>query len=89
MKETQSVRAVYGNGILRLLEPVNLPEGVQVRVQVEPVPAEITRKGSTVQRFLYPTRPQPAASLERLVGLSALGGDALADSEGLYDANRN
>jgi len=32
-------------------------------------------------------RPAPADTLLRLTGLVALGGDALADSEGLYDDN--
>ena len=36
---------------------------------------------------LYPTRPQPAETLNRLIGLIAIGGDALADSEALYDAD--
>ena len=37
--------------------------------------------------FLYPTRPQPSESLARLIGLVAVGGDALAESEALYDAD--
>ena len=35
----------------------------------------------------YPTRPQPPETLTRLIGLAAIGGDALADSEALYDAD--
>jgi hypothetical protein len=35
----------------------------------------------------YPTRPQPPETLTRLIGLVAIGGDALADSEALYDAD--
>ncbi|HEV8714880.1 MAG TPA: hypothetical protein VGX03_18875 [Candidatus Binatia bacterium] len=38
-------------------------------------------------RPLYPTRPQPPETLTRLIGLVAVGGDALADSEALYDAD--
>jgi hypothetical protein len=37
--------------------------------------------------FLYPTRPQPPETLTRLRGLVAVGGDALADSEALYDVD--
>ena len=37
--------------------------------------------------FLYPTRPQPPETLTRLIGLVAIGGDALADAEALYDAD--
>ncbi|MBN1661958.1 MAG: hypothetical protein JXA93_26425 [Anaerolineae bacterium] len=33
----------------------------------------------------FPTRPQPLASLEPLIGTVAAGGDALQDSEALYD----
>jgi hypothetical protein len=36
---------------------------------------------------VYPTRPQPPETLTRLIGLVAIGGDALADSEALYDAD--
>ena len=36
---------------------------------------------------LYPTCPQPPESLTRLTGLVAIGGDALAESEALYDAD--
>jgi hypothetical protein len=36
---------------------------------------------------LYPTRPQSPEMLTQLIELVALGGDALADSEALYDAD--
>jgi hypothetical protein len=45
-------------------------------------------QGATTQHgLLYPTRPQPPETLTQLVGLVALGGDALADSEALYDVD--
>jgi len=36
---------------------------------------------------LYPTRSQAPEMLTQLIGLVAIGGDALADSEALYDAD--
>jgi predicted RNase H-like HicB family nuclease len=41
-------------------------------------------KGATP---LFPTRPQPLSSLEPLIGTMPAGGDALQDSEALYDAD--
>jgi len=38
---------------------------------------------------LYPIRPQPPETLARLSGLVAVGGDALTESEALYDADWN
>ena len=35
--------------------------------------------------LIHPTRLVPAERLDRLTGLVAIGGDALADSEALYD----
>ena len=70
------VQAVYEKGILRLLEPLNLPESTRVTVTVMP---------ETNQRFKSPTRPQPLSQLLSLVGVLPVGGDALAESEALYD----
>ncbi|MGE0824321.1 MAG: hypothetical protein AB7G75_14195 [Candidatus Binatia bacterium] len=52
------------------------------RPQPQPEPEATPPPG-----VLYPTRPQPPESLARLIGLVALGGDALAESEALYDAD--
>lgn len=55
-------------------------EGESLRQQRE--------KETAVRRgLLYPTRPQSPETLTRLIGLVAIGGDALADSEALYDAD--
>jgi hypothetical protein len=78
-----SVRAVYRAGVLQLLEPLALPEGTEVRVRVEsPTPA--TRSD---QQWVgvYPNNPQPASTLRALQGIAAVGGNALAESEALYD----
>lgn len=37
-----AVRAIYENGTLRLLDPLDLPPGQQVILQVDPVEAEAT-----------------------------------------------
>jgi hypothetical protein len=37
---------------------------------------------------VYPTRFVPAERLDALTGVVNVGGDALADSEALYDADR-
>jgi hypothetical protein len=39
--------------------------------------------------FVYPTRLVPAEKLDSLTGLISVGGDALADSEALYDQDRH
>lgn len=39
--------------------------------------------------LVYPTRLVAAEKLDRLTGLAAVGGDALADSEALYDPDRH
>ena len=70
------VKAIYQNGTLKLLEPLTLPEGSTVDVSVQ---STTERK----QRFIYPTNPQPAGSLDALIGLISVGGDALADTEAL------
>lgn len=76
------VPAVYEKGVLRLLEPLDLPEHAKVTVTVSQS-REPRRPGSS--RAVHPTRPQPLSSLEPLIGSMPAGGDALKDSESLYD----
>jgi predicted DNA-binding antitoxin AbrB/MazE fold protein len=77
------VRAVHHDGVLELLDPLELPEGAQVRVLVQFVLPEATEV-----ELVYPTRLVPAERLNRLTGLVELGGDALSDSEALCDPDR-
>lgn len=91
MAQTEVVKAIYRNGMLQLLEPVDLPEGVEVWVELQVTPQPRTGKAPS-QRIAqqgpsYPVRPQPPETLKRLIGLVSIGGDALADSEALYDAD--
>ena len=43
------------------------------------------KPGSGAVSYLYPGVFVPAAALDKLVGIVSVGGDALADSEALYD----
>ena len=86
------IKAVYDNGVLTLLEPVDLPQGAEVWVQVRSVNGPdalqliLPDAEGKDARFTYPGRPQPSETLDRLTGMISVGGDALADSEALYDA---
>ena len=78
------VPAVYEKGILRLLEPLDLPEHTKLTVTVQ-VSKTRERARTSRPRARYPTRPQPLSSLKPLIGSMPAGGDALKDSEALYD----
>lgn len=69
------VRAVHRHGVLELLDLIELPEGARVKLLVLEEDADL----------VHPTHVVPAERLDKLTGLVAVGGDALADSEALYD----
>jgi predicted DNA-binding antitoxin AbrB/MazE fold protein len=75
------IRAVHRDGVLELLDPVDLPEGAQVRLLIQ----SVLPGGSA--KLAFPTRLVSADKLDRLTALVEAGGDALADSEALYDAD--
>ena len=77
--------ARYSKGTLKLQTPLKLPEGAEVRVTV--MPLEQKKRKAHKRKYLYPTRTVPWVSLKRLTGIVSLGGDALADSEALYDGD--
>jgi hypothetical protein len=77
MTQQKVVRAIYHAGSLQLLEPVDLPEGVELQITI---PIRDTME-TTPSTPVYPTRPQPPETLSRLCNLIAIGGDALAESE--------
>ncbi len=79
------VRARYSKGTLKLLEPLRLPEGIEVRLQVTALAGPPRKRKPARRRYRYPTRTLPLRNLQRLSGIVALGGDALADSEALYE----
>ena len=78
------VPAVYEKGVLRLLEPLDLPEHTRLTVTVR-VSRAREQAHTSRPRAQHPTRPQPLSSLEPLIGVMPAGGDALQDSEALYD----
>ena len=78
------VPAVYEKGVLRLLEPLDLPEHTKLMVTIK-VSKTYEQARAARPRAQYPTRPQPLSSLKPLIGSMPAGGDALKDSEALYD----
>lgn len=77
MTQQKRVRAIYYEGVLQLLEPVDLPEGAEIQITV---PAG-TAMQTPSPGLRYPSRPTSPDALSQLCGLIALGGDALLDSE--------
>jgi predicted DNA-binding antitoxin AbrB/MazE fold protein len=80
------VPAIYAKGVLRLLQPLDLPEHTELTVIVS-VPKDGEHAASAQPRFQQPTRSQPLSQLEPLIGKMPAGGDALKDTEVLYDAD--
>ena len=78
------VRAVHQSGVLRLLDALELPEGAQVRLSIRSILPETPERPATAN-LVYPTRLVSADRLDALTDLVSIGGDALADSEALYD----
>ncbi len=78
------VPAIYEKGGLRLLKPLDLPEQTQLTVIVS-MPKASEPTTSTSPGFLCPTRSQPLSMLDPLIGTVPAGGDALRDTEALYD----
>ena len=82
MAQQKVVRAIYHEGRLHLLEPVDLPEGAELQITIPVVTACETPTPGPV----YPTHPSTPDVLSQLCGLIAVGGDALVDSEVFDDA---
>jgi predicted DNA-binding antitoxin AbrB/MazE fold protein len=85
MASVPKLRARYSKGKLELLDPLKLPEGTQVIVSVRKVKDQPKNQRAAKRKYIHPNRPLPAGTLSHLVGLVALGGDAVADSEAIYD----
>ena len=86
MDSYPNLRARYSKGSLKLRKPLNLPDGTEVRVTVTP-PATLRKHRSVRSKRTYATRSLPPDYLQPLVGVVSLGGDALVDSETLYDGS--
>ena len=80
-----NVRARYSKGTLKLKKPLRLPEGTEVSVTVTPLDAPAKPRRAAKRAYRYPNRIVSWDALDALVGIVSLGGDALADSEALYD----
>ena len=76
-KSYPQVRAIHHDGVLRLIDALDLPEGAQVRLSIQSVL-------SPGDELVYPTRFVPADRLDVLTGLLEVGGDALRESEALF-----
>ena len=79
-----NVRARYSKGTLKLKKMLRLPDGAEVNLTITPLETGAARRKAK-PRLEHPTRLLPAETLQDLVGIVSLGGDALADSEALYD----
>jgi hypothetical protein len=78
------VRAVHHDDVLELFAALDLPEGAEVRLSI--LPEQPVGTGSSpAAALVYPTRLVPAERLRALTGVIEAGGDALTDSEALYD----
>lgn len=77
--------ARYTKGTLKLHKRLRLPEGAVVRVTVMFGQPKTKRAKTTKRKYTYPNRPLPRHTLRAISGIVSLGGDALADSESLYD----
>jgi len=67
------IRAIYQKGGLKLLSPLDLPEGTQVNLTVE-----LPQGGVN---FVS------ARELDKITAVLPLGGNALKESETLYDSS--
>ena len=79
--------AICSKGTLKLKKPLRLPEGTEVSVTVTPLDEKPKRRKADKRPYLYPNRTVSWDTLKPLNGIVSLGGDALADSEALYDGN--
>ncbi len=80
-----NLRARYSKGALKLRRPLRLPDGTEVQVSITTLSPKPKKRRVSKRKPAYPNRPLPMHHLDRLAGIVSLGGDALADSEALYD----
>ena len=85
MADYPNLPARYSKGTLKLRRRLRLPEGTEVRVTITVAGAKPRRAAR--RQYTYPNRPLPAHTLQAIAGIASLGGDALADSEALYDSD--
>jgi predicted DNA-binding antitoxin AbrB/MazE fold protein len=70
MSQHKMVRAIYHDGALQLLEPVDLSDGMELQILLP-----VSETGQlAIQRSRFPTRQQPPETLCQVRGLLAAGG---------------
>jgi predicted DNA-binding antitoxin AbrB/MazE fold protein len=87
MADYPNLPARYSKGTLKLRRPLRLPEGTEVRVTITVAGSKPRARRIARRQYTYPNRPLPARTLQAIAGMASLGGDALADSEALYDSD--
>ena len=87
MADYPNLPARYSKGTLKLRKPLRLPDGMEVRVTVKVGQPAARSRRTTRRRYWFPNRALPSHTLEAISGLASIGGDALADSEAMYDSD--
>jgi hypothetical protein len=85
MADYPRIPARYFKGTLKLQHRLRLPDGARVWVSVTLAASKRPTSKLARRKFVYPSRSLPAGTLQAIAGMASLGGDALADSEALYD----
>ncbi len=85
MADYPNLPARYSKGVLKLRRPLQLPDGTEVRVTITLFSSKSRIRRPARRKYTYPTRALPPGTLQAISGMVSLGGDALADSEALYD----
>jgi predicted DNA-binding antitoxin AbrB/MazE fold protein len=87
MADYPNLPARYSKGTLKLRRRLRLPEGTEVRVTITVDQREGKPRIRARRKYQYPSRPLARHTLRALSGIVSLGGNALADSEALYDSD--
>jgi predicted DNA-binding antitoxin AbrB/MazE fold protein len=85
MADYPNLPARYTKGSLKLRRPLRLPEGTEVSVTITLAQSKRGTRRPARRKYTYRTRTLPPNTLQAIAGMASLGGDALADSEALYD----
>ena len=72
-------------GVARTLLEAMQAEGATPPLPIEEACSPGGQRPASPPRFRQPTRPQPLSQLTPLIGTMPAGGDALEDTEALYD----
>jgi predicted DNA-binding antitoxin AbrB/MazE fold protein len=87
MADYPNLPARYSKGTLKLRRRLRLAEGTEVRVTITVNQREAKPRIRARRKYLYPSRPLALHTLREISGMVSLGGNALTDSEALYDSD--